>query len=190
MKRYSDLQRTGNADVYKRQGWYSDGPNGQKDYYISFAIHFYSLVYAMTMEDDDPERCAKYRSRAEIFAHDFIYWFADDGEALPYGRSLTYRFAQLAFWSACVVSGVLPFEEGIIKGIIERGLGKWLDNPDIFDNGGILTIGYKYPSLHMACLLYTSIEILIKNFQVAVHTPIVITHILHSFSNLPVRLSI
>ena len=143
-----DIRRI--EDFYLGNGWYSDGPNGQKDYYISFAIHFYSLVYAMTMEDDDPERCAKYRSRAEIFAHDFIYWFADDGETLPYGRSLTYRFAQLAFWSACVAAGVLPFEKGIIKGIIERGLGKWLDNRDIFDNSGILTIGYKYPSLHMA----------------------------------------
>ena len=85
-------------DFYIGGGWYMDGPQHQKDYYISMAIHFYSLIYAM-FEDD--EYAVKFRGRAELFAKDFIYWFADDGAALPYGRSLTYRFAQAAFWSAC-----------------------------------------------------------------------------------------
>ena len=29
--------------TYLGDGWYQDGDSGQKDYYISFAIHFYSL---------------------------------------------------------------------------------------------------------------------------------------------------
>lgn len=139
---------------YVGNGWYSDGiatddgPNtGQKDYYIAFAIHFYSLIYAVAMIEEDRERSEKFKERAYQFAKDFIYWFADSGEAVPYGRSLTYRFAQTAFWSMCLVADVLPFSIGVIKGIIFRNLEYWLSDNRIFDNGHILTIGYKYNQL-------------------------------------------
>lgn len=46
---------------YLGEGWYQDGDSGQKDYYISFAIHFYSLIYAVIMEKDDPERAKNTR---------------------------------------------------------------------------------------------------------------------------------
>lgn len=140
----TDLSRF--DDFYLGNGWYMDGPIHQKDYYISMAIHFYSLIYA-TVEND--EYAKKFRERAKLFAKDFIYWFADDGSALPYGRSLIYRFAQGAFWSMCLVAGVDVFDIGTIKGIISRHISDWLNAP-IFDNGGVLTIGYKYPNLLMA----------------------------------------
>ncbi len=133
-------------DFYLGGGWYMDGPQHQKDYYISMAIHFYSLIYAMFEDDVYAER---FRERAEIFAKDFIYWFADDGAALPYGRSLTYRFAQAAFWSMCVAADVRPFDISVMKGIISRHLEDWMKAP-ILDNGGVMSIGYKYQSLLMA----------------------------------------
>ena len=46
---------------YLGEGWYCDGDSGQKDYYISFAIHFYCLVYAKVMESEDAERCRTYK---------------------------------------------------------------------------------------------------------------------------------
>lgn len=134
---------------YIDNGWYCDGERPQKDYYISFAIQFYCLIYSHFMKDDDPERCALYRERAAKFAETFIYWFDDEGKALPYGRSQTYRFAQAAFWSACVLCELDVFDTGILRGIIERHLDYWLALP-IFDNGGVLTVGYAYPNLHMA----------------------------------------
>ena len=136
-------------EFYIGDGWYMDGEKGQKDYYIPFAFHFYGLIYASVMGEDDPERCARFKERAGLFGKQYIYWFADDGEALPYGRSLTYRFAQLSYWSACLIAGVYPFEIGVIKGIIMRGMREWFKNDDIFDNGRVLTVGYKYPSLLM-----------------------------------------
>lgn len=141
----ADLNRL--DDFYVGEGWYMDGVQQQKDYYIPFAIQFYSLIYATAMGREDPERCARFKQRAFEFGRQFIYWFADDGEALPYGRSLTYRFAQLSFWSACLMTDVRPFETGVIKGIITRGLEEWFKNDDIFDNGHILSVGYKYPTL-------------------------------------------
>ena len=136
-------------DFYLGDGWYEDGPGHHKDYYTSFAIHYYSLIYAVAMEKEEPERCNKFKQRSELFAKEFIYWFADNGEALPYGRSLTYRFAQVSFFSACLYAGVQPFSMGIMKGIIVRNLVRWMNSP-IFDNAGILTIGYKYANLLMS----------------------------------------
>ncbi|MBQ8569237.1 MAG: DUF2264 domain-containing protein [Oscillospiraceae bacterium] len=134
---------------YCGDGWYRDGDSYQKDYYISFAIHFYCLIYAKVMENDDPSRSQIFRERASVFAKQFIYWFDDTGEALPFGRSLTYRFAQVSFFSACVISETGPFSLGQLKGIITRHIENWLKK-DIFDRDGILTIGYGYPNLIMA----------------------------------------
>ena len=134
---------------YCGDGWYRDGDSGQKDYYISFAIHYYCLIYAAVCSDDDPERAAMYKDRAMVFARQFIYWFDESGEAIAFGRSLTYRFAQVAFFSACLLAGIEPFTPGQIKGLICRHMEQWLKK-DIFDRDGILTIGYGYPNLIMA----------------------------------------
>ncbi|MDO5425497.1 MAG: DUF2264 domain-containing protein [Eubacteriales bacterium] len=134
---------------YRGDGWYQDGDSGQKDYYVPFAIHFYSLVYARAMEQEDPERCRLFRDRAMLFAKQFIYWFDEDGEALPFGRSLTYRFAQVSFFSACLLAGIEPFPVPVMKGLIVRHLRYWLSQP-IFDRDNVLTIGYAYPNLVMA----------------------------------------
>lgn len=136
-------------EFYLSNGWYKDGEQGQCDYYIAFAFHFYSLIYAIAMEKDDESRAKLYKSRAEEFAKDFIYWSDENGEFLPYGRSLTYRFAQCAFWGACVAADIRPFSLEVMKGIIARSLDAWTSK-NIFDTGGLLSVGYDYPNLLMA----------------------------------------
>ena len=130
-------------------GWYADGPTPQRDYYIPFAMHFYGLVYSVLMKDEDPRRSALYQERARLFATDFLAWFAQDGSALPFGRSLTYRFAMVAFWGALAYAGVEAVSWGVMKGLVLRHLRWWMDQP-ILDSEGILTIGYTYPNLKMA----------------------------------------
>jgi hypothetical protein len=134
---------------YIGDGWYTDGIGGHSDYYVPFAIHYYSLIYAKLMENEDPQRSSLYKERAAIFAKEFICWFSKDGSAIPYGRSLTYRFAQSAFWSALAYAEVDVFSLGVIKGLILRNLRWWFNQP-IFDADGRLTIGYAYPNLVMA----------------------------------------
>lgn len=134
---------------YLGGGWYKDGAGARRDYYVPFAIHFYSLLYCALVEKEDPERCKKFRRRAEAFAQDFLYWFDDSGRALPYGRSLAYRFAQAAFWSAYVFTGLNTVPLPVVKGILSRHLQQWLRHP-IADRNGVLTIGYHYPNLNMA----------------------------------------
>lgn len=123
-------------------GWYKDGVSGRTDYYSAFAMHFYPMLLAAFAGINQESA----RERALLFAEDYIYWFADSGEAIPYGRSLTYRFAQIAFWSA--LSLISDEDIGTVKGIIERCIEYWLGR-SIFDSG-ILSIGYGYPNLTMA----------------------------------------
>lgn len=132
---------------YVADGWYFDAPT-QRDYYTIWAFHYFSLVYARTMTARDPERCARFMERARQIMPRFACWFDASGRALPYGRSLTYRFAQSDFWSACALAGAETGEIGYgeIKGFVLRNLRFWLAQP-IFDHGGILTVGYGYPNL-------------------------------------------
>ncbi|KAF8555777.1 hypothetical protein OG21DRAFT_1483596 [Imleria badia] len=54
------------------------------------------------MEKEDPIRAEEYRSRGRRFALDFIHYF--DPERNAFGRSMVYRFATSAFWSALTFS--------------------------------------------------------------------------------------
>jgi hypothetical protein len=138
-------------DFYLGDGWYNDGPDSrvQRDYYNPFALHFYGLIYARLMDQNDPARARRYRERAARFARDFQHWFAADGAALPFGRSLTYRFAQGAFWGALAFADVEALPWGVIKGLALRHLRWWAQQP-MANSDGVLSIGYAYPNLIMA----------------------------------------
>jgi hypothetical protein len=134
---------------YLGDGWYSDGITSQRDYYIAFAMHYFGLVYARFAQTGDPKRAECLRERAIQFAQDFAHWFAATGAALPFGRSLTYRFAQGAFWGALAFADVEALPWGAIKGLALRHL-RWWSRQHIFANDGTLSIGYAYPNLNMA----------------------------------------
>lgn len=137
---------------YVADGWYSDGPadiKPQKDYYNPWAIQYYTVLYSVFAAKSDPARAALYRDRVTKFGQQFARWFDENGAALPFGRSLTYRIGQSAFYSACIWAGLEPLPLPVMKGIIVRNLNWWLARP-IFDRDGVLTIGYGYPQQYMA----------------------------------------
>ena len=136
-------------EYYLADGWYCDGIGRPRDYYISMGFHFYSLFYAKLMKSHDPERSALFVERAKLFANDFIWMFAKDGDAIAFGRSLTYRFAEAAFWSAVAFVDEDIYDLGVVKGLLLRHLRFWFKQP-IFDHQGLLTIGYHYSNLIMA----------------------------------------
>lgn len=132
---------------YVADGWYRD--KYPFDNYNPFAIQFYSLIYSVFRKDKDPERCARYEKRVREFARQYVHYLTDDGLIVPYGRSLTYRFAVISFYSACAFAGIEVLPWGVMKGIVLRHLRWWLRQP-IFDRDGMLTIGWRYPSLEMS----------------------------------------
>lgn len=137
---------------YVGDGWYTDGTpdiNPQRDYYIPWAIQYYGVLYSVFAARCDPVQAARFRQRALEFGREFAHWFDENGAALPYGRSLGYRFGQCAFYSACIFAGLEPLPLPVMKGIIVRNLQWWCERP-IFDRDGVLTIGYAYPQLYMS----------------------------------------
>jgi hypothetical protein len=149
-----DLKTTQTAldrleQFYLGDGWYFDGENAGRDYYIPFAFHFYSLIYAKHAAPSDPARSQRFKERAKQFAAQYIYLFDARGRAIPYGRSLTYRFAMGAFWGALAYANVKALDWGTLKGLYLRHLRWWQQQP-IRDGEGLLSIGYGYPNLLMA----------------------------------------
>lgn len=135
-------------------GWYRDGDKKQADHYIPFAMHFYGLIYAQYGPEDDRARRDRFRERARRFAPQIAHWYAADGAALPYGRSLTYRFAHAGFWGTLAMAGEEALPWGEIRGLWARNL-RWWSNKPIADARGVLSIGYGYPQLSM-CERYNS----------------------------------
>ena len=137
---------------YVGDGWYSDGPASikpQRDYYVPWALQYYGVLYSVFAREKDPERAAVFAARAVEFGKEFLYWFDENGAALPYGRRLGYRFGQCAFYAACIWAGLEPLPLPVMKGVIVRNLQWWMDQP-ILDRDGVLTIGYCYPQMYMA----------------------------------------
>jgi hypothetical protein len=139
-----DLHET----FYLGDGWYADGHTMQRDYYNTFVMHLIGLIYARFAAQSDPERAQRYKAWASAFAQDFQNWFTPDGAALPFGRSLTYRFAQGSLWGALAFADVEALPWGVLKGLALRHLRWWTQQP-IFQNDGTLSIGYSYPNLNM-----------------------------------------
>ena len=133
---------------YIADGWYRDGNYRRIDHYIAFAMHFYGLIYAKLSQPDDAY-AARYRERARLFAADFASWFDEDGGALAFGRSMTYRFACGGFWAGLAFADEEALPWGEIKGLYLQHLRWWAKKP-IADRDGVLSIGYAYPQLTMS----------------------------------------
>ncbi|KAE9372533.1 hypothetical protein N431DRAFT_545155 [Stipitochalara longipes BDJ] len=158
VKELMDLDHEILQKFYLGNGWAADGfwndQGRQADYYSSsFAIQFSQLLYVKYASDIDPGRCELFKERARLFGDQFFRYFDTDGAAIPFGRSLTYRFAAAGFWSALVVAEVpLPssLTLGAVKGLLLRHLRWWSKYPDIFHMDGTFNIGYAYPNMYMS----------------------------------------
>lgn len=179
----SDLDQM--EQFYIGGGWAADGvwsnDGRQADYYSgSFAIQFSQLLYMKMAEDLDPIRCIKFRERAIDFAQSFWRYFDSNGAAIPFGRSLTYRFAFAGFWAVAAFSGLQlaslthktrpPGHDsekdrsnlknvnvnsevadwGSVKGLLLRHFRWWSDKHDMFNVDGTLTIGFTFPNMYMS----------------------------------------
>ncbi|UNI18636.1 hypothetical protein JDV02_004891 [Purpureocillium takamizusanense] len=140
---------------YRGDGWSNDGPEGihQMDYYSSsFAIQTLQLLYATIGGADDPARAAEFKRRAQMAALDLVHYYDDEGRAIPFGRSVGYRFAMVAFWSTLAYADVelpAPLTWGMVKGIVLRNLRWWQTQTDMWTSSGTLSLGYLYPNMYL-----------------------------------------
>ncbi|KAH0442500.1 hypothetical protein CcaCcLH18_01542 [Colletotrichum camelliae] len=121
----------------------------------SFAIQFSQLLYVRFAGDRDPARTAKYQQQARDFGANFWRFFDSGGAVIPFGRSLTYRFAAAGFFAALALADVpnMPAplaRPGAVKGFLLRHLRWWAQNSkDIFYPDGTLNLGWVYPNLYL-----------------------------------------
>ncbi|KAK7219935.1 hypothetical protein V2G26_007938 [Clonostachys chloroleuca] len=155
LESYARYRETGKWDA-------SAGVGRQVDYYSgSFAIQFSQLLFVRFAADIDPERAEKYRQRARDFNVRFWRYFDSAGAAIPFGRSLTYRFACAGYFAALAFANVSGLSgpvnsPGAVKGFLLRHLRWWAANSvDIFHVDGTLSIGWSYPNMFM-CEDYNS----------------------------------
>jgi len=134
---------------YEGDGWYFDYPD-QREYYTFWAFHYYGMACAGAMRARNPDQAESFLRRARKIAPRFALWFDRDGHALPYGRSLSYRFAESCFFSMLAVAGQQApgVDCGVMKHLLLSNLRGWLKRP-IFTRDGVLSIGYGYPNLIM-----------------------------------------
>jgi len=135
-------------EYHVEDGWYQDGRLGTVDWYLPFAFHTYGLILAASGLGDR-EAAARYVERAGAFGPEFRHWFGPDGAAIPYGRSMTYRFAQSSLWGAFALADIegVPWDEA--RGHWARHQRWWADRP-ISDRDGVLSIGYGYDNRRLA----------------------------------------
>lgn len=136
---------------YLADGWYFDGYENQIDYYIPFGMQYYGLLYSHLTSKKNCPYAAKYQKRGQIFAQSFKNWFTKEGIALPFGRSLSYRFAQSSFFAMAATTGISceNVSLGESKYLLLQNMRHWFQQP-IFSPEGLLSIGYYYPNLVMA----------------------------------------
>lgn len=136
-------------EFHHGDGWYADGPRDAAfDHYNPWAIHFYGLLNA-AFGGCDADTASAIRERARDFAPEYLRWFAADGTGLAFGRSLTYRFAQAAFFGAMAFADEQGPGWGVLRGAWARHLRSWAGAPAL-NGDGTLSIGYAYPSLLMS----------------------------------------
>jgi len=131
---------------YLGNGWYRDGDFGRFDYYIPWAHQLYPLLWIMMEDPGEPGYTARkqmYLERTNAFLAYYPRFFDSTGAYVPFGRSLTYRYAAAALFPlACYVG--CEIDPGLARNLT-------LSNIDYFrkngaEDGQIVEPGYAYPN--------------------------------------------
>lgn len=131
--------------MYTGEGWYEDGTPFQRDYYVATTFHFISLLLERYASSNP---IAQTVERARAFERDYACWFDAEGRALPFGRSLSYRIANLGFWGAEALAGCSVYTPGQLRRMVARALGWW--RSCALDADEPLYAGYAYPNDNLA----------------------------------------
>ncbi len=94
--------------LYIGNGWYQDGAFGRFDYYEAWSLHLYPLLWTLIADESFEgyqQRKENYIERTNLFLDFYAHWFDEKGANVPFGRSLSYRFAACALFPVAVLAG-------------------------------------------------------------------------------------
>jgi len=131
--------------LYIGDGWYKDGEFGRFDYYEAWSLHLYPLLWTLIADSNfkDYEKRKKiYIERTNKFLKAYIYWFDEKGANVPFGRSLSYRFAAAALFPVGYLAGC-DVEPSLAGRITSMNIEFFKDNVKA-EETDILPEGYLY----------------------------------------------
>ena len=137
--------------MYISDGWYKDGMFGRFDFYVAWSHHVYPLLWSTLAENTrfyDEARVQNYKKRCEAFFDYYTHMFDVDGGVPAFGRSLSYRFAESAYFAAAAFGGC-NVDFGLARRIIIKNVSYFVDNM-IVPEDGVLPAGYMYESTPLA----------------------------------------
>lgn len=134
-------------DWYEGGGWYRDGDNNGTgdffDYYCSWAMHLYPILWAEFAASRHPQSDARldiYRRRLAEFLTDHIQFFGSNGAPVFQGRSLIYRYAAAAALFMGEAVCATPLNPGQTRRIASGAAKYFLDGGAYPD--GLPTLGW------------------------------------------------
>ncbi|HWA26535.1 MAG TPA: DUF2264 domain-containing protein [Lacunisphaera sp.] len=128
--------------MYRGDGWYLDGSNQSFDKYNAWGFHLYDqVIYRF----DAPWR-RQFGAQIEDSTRRFLSGYANlvgrDGGPIPWGRSLSYRFAELAALGWASWNGMNPLPPGEARRIAS-GVLRYFWEHGAQDPDGLLQVGFR-----------------------------------------------
>jgi hypothetical protein len=130
--------------MYVGNGFYQDGKFGRFDYYNPWAMHTYPLLWCMIADNSFQNYAArkrKYIRRADELLNYYSHLFDRNGCHVPFGRSLSYRFAAVSIFPLSTACGC-RFDPGLSREIMLRNINYFKNNAQT--ENGILPPGFLY----------------------------------------------
>lgn len=134
---------------YRGDGWYIDGNNRGFDYYNLWGFQLY-LNWILRF---DPVWAGQFGDRIRWNASRFMetapWLYARSGGHIPWGRSLTYRFASSGAIGWNVLNGDTTLSPGLARRLLSGDL-KYFWDKGCLDEDGLMPIGYHGRNLDLA----------------------------------------
>lgn len=129
-------------------GWFIDGMNESVDHYNAYAFHYYGLWWGLLYGDMDRARTLRWQEWTRDFLPDYAHFFAASGEPVPFGRSLTYRFAACAPFALAEKCGISPLAPGLARRLCTQNL-KFFMEREVQQSQGVLSLGWtdEFPAI-------------------------------------------
>ena len=132
-------------DLYRADGWYSDGYERSYDHYIGWAMHLYPVLWSRMARAGElgGARTDTDVARLDRYLRDAIRLVGADGSPLVQGRSLIYRFASAApFWVGALAE-VPSLSAGALRHAANGVVGHFVSH-GAPDERGLLTMGWHH----------------------------------------------
>ena len=134
---------------YRGDGWYIDGGNFTFDYYNLWGFQLYNNALCYFDSQWKGLYGERVKASAARFLESFRCLYGRDGGPIPFGRSLTYRFASLSALGWAVLDGTCTLPPGEARRIASGCLKYFWDNGCLSVNG-LLEPGFYGPNSAVA----------------------------------------